>query len=294
MKKVLVTGGAGYIGRHVVNELLRRGFLVCVNDLQIDNEDPKIEYSHADIFSGDPDVYNALGRPDLLIHMAWEQGFVHDAQIHMDHLPAHKKFLKDMAEGGCREIAVMGSMHEVGLFEGAVTADTSCEPRSLYGISKNSLRKSIMAEAIRLGFSLYWLRGFYIYGDDIRGSSIFAKLMQAAAEGKTVFPFTTGQNRFDFIHIDELALQIVSVATQGLRGTEKPVTGIINVCSGKPVDLAKKVEDFIIENGLDIKLQYGAFPDRPYDNNAIWGDDTLIRSILSTDRELCEKTERNP
>jgi len=177
----------------------------------------------------------------------------------------------------------MGSMHEVGFFEGAVTADTPCDPLSLYGVSKNALRKAMMIEAKQGDFALYWLRGFYIYGDDARGSSIFAKLTQAAAEGKTEFPFTTGKNEYDFIEIDDLARQIVSAATQGFRGAKEPVTGIINVCSGKPMTLAERVETFISENGLNMKLQYGVFPDRPYDSKYIWGDDTIIRKILAQD-----------
>ena len=278
MEKILVTGASGYIGRHVVRELLRRGFTVYASDIRRDTENPEAIYTDINIFSGDPDIYKAAGQPDALIHMAWEQGFVHGSATHMERLSAHYTFLKN--------IAVMGSMHEVGFFEGAITEDTPCKPLSLYGVSKNALRQAMIIESKRLGFSLYWLRGYYIYGDDARGSSIFAKLTQAAAEGKKEFPFTTGQNKYDFIEIGELARQIVSASTQGLRGIEKPVTGVINVCSGKPVALAEQIESFIREKGFDIKLQYGAFPDRPYDSKTIWGDDSLIRAILAEDKGL--------
>ena len=47
--------------------------------------------------------------------------------------------------------------------------------------------------------------------------------------------------------------------------------GIYNISSGHPEKLADRVERFILENGLDIKLDYGAFPDRPYDSPAVWG-----------------------
>ena len=43
---------------------------------------------------------------------------------------------------------------------------------------------------------------------------------------------------------------------------------------------SKRLERFIRENDLDIKLKYGAFPDRPYDSKAVWGDNTKISSIV--------------
>ena len=47
---------------------------------------------------------------------------------------------------------------------------------------------------------------------------------------------------------------------------QREVTGIINCCTGQPISLAERVEQFIQEHGLKIKLEYGAFPDRPYDS----------------------------
>jgi dTDP-6-deoxy-L-talose 4-dehydrogenase (NAD+) len=58
------------------------------------------------------------------------------------------------------------------------------------------------------------------------------------------------------------------------------VNGIINICSGKPESLASRVERFIKENNFDITLEYGAFPDRPYDSKAIWGNNEKIQQIL--------------
>ena len=79
---------------------------------------------------------------------------------------------------------------------------------------------------------------------------------------------------YDIISVQDLAKQIAAVASQ------QEITGIINCCSGQPVSLADKVESFIKENGYDITLKYGAFPDRPYDSPAIWGDSTKIEQIM--------------
>lgn len=67
--------------------------------------------------------------------------------------------------------------------------------------------------------NLHWLRAYYITGDEAHGSSIFAKIAQAELDGKTTFPFTSGQNKYDFIDLDELATMIVAGqrAEQGQR-----------------------------------------------------------------------------
>ena len=59
------------------------------------------------------------------------------------------------------------------------------------------------------------------------------------------------------------------------------IDGIINICSGRPERLCDRVERFIQENGYDIKLEYGAFPDRPYDSKAVWGSSDKISQIMT-------------
>ena len=60
------------------------------------------------------------------------------------------------------------------------------------------------------------------------------------------------------------------------------VSGVINCCSGTPVALSEQVEDFIAKKGFDIKLEYGAFPDRPYDSPEVWGDPSKINAIMGS------------
>ena len=84
----------------------------------------------------------------------------------MQYLSQHFEFLRSMAIGGCKKIAVMGTMHEVGYWEGAINESTPCAPLSQYGIAKNALRQSLMLLSNDIGFNLYWLRAYYIYGDD--------------------------------------------------------------------------------------------------------------------------------
>ena len=79
MKTILVTGAAGYIGRHVVKKALDMGYRVIASDFAFKGVDERAEFCDVPIFSGDKNIYAALGKPDVCIHMAWRDGFRHNA-----------------------------------------------------------------------------------------------------------------------------------------------------------------------------------------------------------------------
>ncbi len=272
--KIVVTGAAGYIGRHVVTECLNLGHTVYVSDFSFKGIDERAFRIDTPIFSGSTSIYYELHEPDVLIHLAWRDGFIHNSKAHMDDLSKHVIFLNQLVDSGLPYLSVMGSMHEIGYWEGVVNADTPCNPLSMYGIAKNALRQEIMLYTQDKDTDVHWLRGFYIYGDDAHGSSIFSKLYQANENGKKTFPFSSGTNLYDFISVSEIAKMIAVASTQSTYN------GIINVCSGNPVSLADMVERYIREKSLHIQLEYGAFPDRPYDSPGIWGDASIIRAIM--------------
>lgn len=272
--KVLVTGANGYIGSHVCEELLKNGHEVVALDRSQSSLSEQVQMIDVNLFDEDTDIFNKVGKPDILLHLAWRDGFNHMASTHINDLPKHISFIENMIQGGCKHVAIMGSMHEIGYWEGEVDEDTPCNPKSYYGIAKNALRQATSILASKYDVTFQWIRAYYITGDDRRSNSIFGKIMLAADEGKKEFPLNSGKNLYDFIHVDELASQIVAVIEQ----TE--INGIINCCSGKPVSLLNRINDFIIENELEMSLNIGAFPDRPYDSPGVWGNNEKISKIL--------------
>lgn len=279
MAKILVTGACGYLGQHVVNSILSNcDYEVIAVDIKKGNiEHSRLTNLEIDFLSQakDETLFDKLGRPDVVIHLAWQDGFNHKSDKHLLNLNNHFEFLKNMINSGCKSISAMGTMHEIGYFEGAIKADTPCNPLNLYGVAKNALRQAMMVFLQdKSDVSFKWLRAYYITGDDKRNHSIIGKILQMAEEGKKSFPFILGVNKYDFLDVKQLADQIVKASIQA------EINGVINCCSGNPVSLKDKVEQFIKENNLDIVPEYGAYPSRKYDSPAIWGDATLINKIM--------------
>lgn len=271
--RILVTGANGYLGRGIVKELLDSGHEVIATDILLNDVDERAQKFQANLFEVE-EPFLFFKEPDVLLHLAWRDGFIHYSDAHMGDLPLHCIFIKKMAESNVKSIAIMGSMHEIGFWEGCIDESTPCRPESFYGIAKNALRECATIYCHNNKKDFKWLRGFYIVGCDCTGSSIFSKIALAAKEGRKTFPFTLGLNQFDFLDYPIFCKQ-VSVAVGQFE-----VGGIINICSGRPEKLAERVQRYIDENGFEIELEYGKFPDRPYDSKAVWGNSTKMECIM--------------
>lgn len=271
--KILVTGANGYLGQGIVRAILDSGNEVIATDFRTNYVDERAVAFPCDLFEID-NPYEYFDKPEILLHLAWRDGFVHYSDAHIEDLPKHYLFIKKMLDSGLKKVVALGSMHEIGFYEGSINENTQCHPITPYGISKNALRDLIGMLAKQHNVDYQWLRGYYIVGNSKFGSSIFSKITMAVEEGKQEFPFTMGQNQYDFVDYDDFCKQVAKTVGQN------EINGIINICSGKPEKLAERVERFIEENGYNIKLKYGAFPDRPYDSKAVWGDGSKVEKIM--------------
>ena len=167
--KILVTGANGYLGQGIVRIILNNGHCVVATDFNTQFVDERAERIVCNLFEVD-NPYSFFGEPDVLLHLAWRDGFVHYSSAHIDDLPKHYAFIKKMVDGGIQQVAVMGSMHEIGFFEGSINESTPCHPTTPYGIGKNALRDLTQMRCKQKNIVFKWRRGYYIVGNSKFGS----------------------------------------------------------------------------------------------------------------------------
>ena len=102
--KIAVTGASGYLGTGVVKQLCDDGNDVIAACHSASNLiDCRATVKVGDIFLYD-NPFEELGKPELLLHMAWRNGFVHNDPSHIEDLPKHFEFIKKMTESGVSKL----------------------------------------------------------------------------------------------------------------------------------------------------------------------------------------------
>ena len=86
--KILVTGANGYLGKGVVKQLLDDGIEVIATDIKDNYIDKRATIIKGNLFEED-NPYDYFNQPDIVLHMAWRDGFIHNSLNHINDLPKH-------------------------------------------------------------------------------------------------------------------------------------------------------------------------------------------------------------
>ncbi len=267
--KVAVTGASGFVGRHVLTELIKHEMdIVAVtrDASRLSALGGSVQVVEMDIANPVPDSFERLGKPDVLIHMAWD-GLPNYKSLHHfeTELPKQYQFLKTMIQSGLPSLLVTGTCFEYGMQSGALAASMPTNPTNPYGYAKDALRQQLEYLKVTKPFNLTWGRLFYMYGEGQPNTSLYPKLKEAVSRGEQVFNMSGGEQLRDYLPAKEVAQQIVMLAmAQG-------DVGAVNICSGKPISVRRLVESWLSENNWEINLNLGHYPYPDYEPMAFWG-----------------------
>lgn len=279
--KVLVTGASGFIGQHVIRNLLQRSDITIVattRDLkkatQLDYFS-QVQFIEADLSVEDNNIYFKLGEPSLMIHLAWNGLPNYNGLFHVEkNLIENCRFIQTMISSGLEDVTITGTCFEYGMVEGCLTEDMVTNPSNPYGLAKDLLRKYVEALKTEFDFSFKWLRLFYMYGNGQSPNSLISQLERTVALGGKEFNMSGGEQIRDYLHVSQVADFIIRCALQ--RKTE----GVINCCSGKPITVKEFVQRYIHENSYPLRLNFGVYPYVNYEPMYFWGDNAKLNEVL--------------
>lgn len=315
--KILVTGGAGYIGSHTVAELLKQGHEIIVFD--------NLVYGHKEAVDCPLVVGDLLHKKEITLVFEKKKfdGVIHFAAYALagESMKEPAKYFENNLQGGLNLLEAMKN-HSVSkiVFSSScaiygypeklpVSEDEGKKPVSVYGESK------LMFEAIlhwydRLyGIKNVCLRYFNACGASLDGSvgedhnpeTHLIPLAIGTALGQREkqiifgndYKTPDGTNIRDYVHVSDLATAHIK-SMEYLQ--KKNISDCFNVGTGKGYSVKEIIEAVKKVSGVDFKVEIGER--RPGDPDAVWADNTKIKKVLGwepkySDLETIVKTAWN-
>lgn len=244
MKRVLVTGATGFVGRHTLSHLHTRGFEVhAVTRGQPIESDGTTWYT-CDLFDDDQ-VADLLTRtkPTHLLHIAWyvAHGAFWNAPENLHCVQSSLTLFEHFRRNGGHRITVAGTCFEYDLAHGWLSeGSTPTGPHTLYGTAKDSLRRLLESSLKDSEVTWAWGRIFFPYGPHEGPNRLVPSVVGALLKGEAT-RCSPGTQIRDFMHVDDVALALVAVL-------DSSCSGPTNICSGDPV----AIKDVVVAIGEEV------------------------------------------
>ena len=293
--KILVTGGAGFIGSHVVNALLGEGHAVTILDDFNDFYDPSIKRSNVAGLSGpvevsETDLRDWEGvrklfervRPDAVIHLAARAGVrpsISDPKLYIDtNITGTFHVLEAARLSECRKILFASSSSVYGLSKTVPFREDQALLQTLspYAATKLAGEQLCGNYGNLHGFRIACLRFFTVYGPGQRPDLAIHSFTDAIEHGRTIRQFGDGSTRRDYTYVDDI-VQGVLGALAFVEG-DGPLFEIFNLGENETTTLAKLISS--IEKALGKKAVIERLPEQKGDMPLTAADITKARTLL--------------
>ncbi|RAU23585.1 NAD(P)-dependent oxidoreductase [Paramagnetospirillum kuznetsovii] len=264
--RIFLTGAAGFIGSHLLRDLLARGHQVATL-----LRSPDGSASISDLLPATTVIHGALGdwdaisppvhafRPDTVIHCAWDgvAGAARNDPRQLLNFDQATGLVALAAAAGAGAWIGLGSQAEYGPDHTArPKEDGPAQPATLYGAIKLSVCHSTSILARQAGMRFAWLRVFSTYGGGDSPHWMIPSLILGLLRGEKP-ALTPGEQLWDYLHVSDAAAAIRHVAETPECG------GLYNLGSGRAVTLRQAVEAVRDQISPSLPLGFGEVPYRP-------------------------------
>ncbi|WP_417808781.1 NAD-dependent epimerase/dehydratase family protein [Thioclava sp.] len=275
MSGVFVTGGTGFVGRHVCRLLAAVGqevtAIVRPGSVARVPEGIARVIVVEDIFTQTPEWWaEHLTEGAHLIHLAWTATpgkYIND--------PANLRCLAGtlaMAEGaiaaGISKITGIGTCIEYRMGDAPLDIDTPLDPQSPYAGAKAAAFTALSTSLAKTDTDFAWCRLFALHGEGEHPGRLVANLHSRLANGQEI-PLSDGAQIRDFLDVKEAAQRIVTTALG-------PTNGPVNICSGTGISVRDLALGIATQYGRVDLLKFGARPNNIFDPATIVGVPTKM------------------
>jgi UDP-glucuronate 4-epimerase len=303
MKKILVTGAAGFVGFHLSQSLLDRGDRVIGLDNLNDYYDVSLKQNRLAQLEDKPgfsfhklDLADRQGiaqlfeeqKFDVVVNLAAQAGVRYSLQNPHAYVDSNLVGFVNILEG-CRHsqvkhlvFASSSSVYGNNTKIPFAVDDNVDYPISLYAASKKANELMAHTYSHLYGLPTTGLRFFTVYGAWGRPDMAYFKFTQAILAGKPIDVFNYGKMRRDFTYIDDVVEGIVRVIDK-IPQPHDSITGkapykIYNIGNNQPVELMDFIQ--VLEDCLGIKAEKNLLPMQPGDVPMTYADvDDLVRDV---------------
>ena len=233
MQKVLVTGGAGFIGSHVVDLLIDKGYRVIIIDNLSNgktiNLNPKAKFYKADI-TKDISKIIAKEKPKICIHLAAQISVINSMKDPVfdakTNILGSINLLKSCAKAGVKKFVYISSAAKFGEPKKIkVKEEYPCNPTSPYGISKHAVEHYL--PVFHMDYTIITPANVYGPRQDPKGEAgVISIFIDTLTKGKSCKIFGNGKQTRDFVYVKDLAKAVIT----SLR---KTTSKTYNIGSGK-------------------------------------------------------------
>lgn len=279
-KRILITGGNGFLGSNLVQYFLNQNYKVLVisrNSHNLKAVMDKIEFIQN--ISEDYASTSASIRefsPEYVIHTAWDGGNaysnIHSLNQFYKNLPLSLSLLEVINTLQIKPTFIgIGSFAEYGLIHTKVVeTDIEC-PINYYGLSKLTVKKVTELYCSHNNIKFVWIRPCYIYGPRDIPTRLISRIITGIISNQSV-ALDSCEVSIDYLHIDDFSRAVGAIINLGL-------SGVYNICSGEEHNLRDIVQFLYDTLSPGTNPTFEALPDRTSVSRYICGSNEKLKSV---------------
>jgi len=278
MKRVLVTGANGFIGRHAIPLLIDKKFEVHCVDIKLPKEmNSAVRWHQVDLM----DSWSLMNlmldiKPTHLLHFAWfaTPGEYWTSIENIRWVEGSLHLLRAFQKSGGQRIVMAGTCAEYDWRYGYCSEYiTPLVPLTLYGTCKNALQHILKDFSQVTGLSSAWGRIFFLYGPYENPNRLVSSVILNLLKNKTA-PCSHGNQIRDFLYVEDVASAFVSLL-------ESDVCGTVNIASGLPVALKDVINLIADQLNKESLVELGTIPVPESDPPMLIGDTRRLSNEIA-------------